>query len=282
MGYSSLQARIPALWRLVEQQHGVVSRRQLQELGFSGRWIHHRLAKGRLHPIWRGVYAVGRPRLTRYGLRMAATLTSGATAVLSHESAAALWEIRSPPSTQVEVSVLTAVRPRRRDLVIHRRNVLAPGETTERLGIPVTSPVCTLIDLAARLSRDHVEAAINEADKRDLVNPDRLRRALDEVTRRPGLRLLREILDRRTFTLTDSELERLLLSLVRKAGLPPAETGRYVNGFKVDFFWPELGLIVETDGLRHHRTPRPGDAGSPTRSGAYRVRAESATSPRTF
>jgi very-short-patch-repair endonuclease len=186
---------------------------------------------------------------------MAATLTSGPTAVLSHESTAALWEIRSPPAAQVEVSVLTAVRPRRRDLVIHRRNVLAAGETTERLGIPVTSPACTLIDLAARLSRAHVEAAINEADKRDLVSPDRLRRALDGATRRPGLGLLREILDRRTFTLTESELERRFLSLVHEAGLPLPETGTYVNGFKVDFFWPELGLIVETDGLRYHRTP---------------------------
>jgi very-short-patch-repair endonuclease len=33
------------------------------------------------------------------------------------------------------------------------------------------------------------------------------------------------------------------------------QTGQYVNGFKVDFYWPELGLVVETDGLRYHRTP---------------------------
>ena len=28
-----------------------------------------------------------------------------------------------------------------------------------------------------------------------------------------------------------------------------------MNGFKVDFYWPDLGLVVETDGLRYHRTP---------------------------
>jgi very-short-patch-repair endonuclease len=28
-----------------------------------------------------------------------------------------------------------------------------------------------------------------------------------------------------------------------------------VNGFKVDLYWRELGLIIETDGLRYHRTP---------------------------
>jgi very-short-patch-repair endonuclease len=57
-----------------------------------------------------------------------------------------------------------------------------------------------------------------------------------------------------TFTLTDSQLERRFVSIVRKARLPRPETGRHVNGFKVDFYWPELGLVVETDGLRYHRT----------------------------
>src|SRR5215216_4085411 len=39
------------------------------------------------------------------------------------------------------------------------------------------------------------------------------------------------------------------------AGLTQPNTGCRVNGFKVDFYWPDLGLIVETDGLRYHRTP---------------------------
>ena len=58
----------------------------------------------------------------------------------------------------------------------------------------------------------------------------------------------------RTFVLTDSELERMMLPLIRRAGLPLPQTGVELNGFKVDFFWPELGLVVETDGLRYHRT----------------------------
>lgn len=66
---------------------------------------------------------------------------------------------------------------------------------------------------------------------------------------------LRDLIDRRTFRLTDSELERRFLSLVEAAGLPMPQTGRRLNGFKVDFFWPDLGLVVETDGLTYHRTP---------------------------
>jgi very-short-patch-repair endonuclease len=121
--------------------------------------------------------------------------------------------------------------------------------------IPVTDPVVTLVDLATRLAPNELEAAINEADKRDLVDPEALRTALDGFRCRPGVKALRAVLDRRTFTLTDSELERRFLPIARRAGLGPPETGRRVNGFKVDFYWPELGLVVETDGLWYHRTP---------------------------
>ena len=100
-----------------------------------------------------------------------------------------------------------------------------------------------------------LEAAVNEADKRGLVDPETLRSALGGLTGQPGVGVLRAVLDRRTFVLTDSELERRFLPIVRRAGLPLPVTGRYVNGFKVDFFWPSLGLVVETDGLRYHRTP---------------------------
>ena len=96
---------------------------------------------------------------------------------------------------------------------------------------------------------------MNEADKLDLLDPERLRRALDEMTGQPGVAVLRTLLDRRTFVLTDSELERNFLPVVRRVGLPLPETGLMLNGFEVDFFWPDLGLVIETDGLRYHRTP---------------------------
>ncbi|MGH2978611.1 MAG: endonuclease domain-containing protein [Solirubrobacterales bacterium] len=44
----------------------------------------------------------------------------------------------------------------------------------------------------------------------------------------------------------------------RSSGGPDSRSPRrrrWVNGYKVDFYWPELGLVVETDGLRYHRTP---------------------------
>jgi very-short-patch-repair endonuclease len=240
---------------LVDRQHGVVVRGQLLELGFSAKAIEHRIARGRLHPLWRGVYAVGRPELTQRGRWMAAVLACAPDGVLSHESAAALWEIRSPRGDEIEVSVPNRAVHRRSGIVVHRRATLGAMEVARRDGIPVTSPICTLVDIAARLGRSQLEAAINEADKRDLTSPQELRSALDQLPRRPGTGVLKATLDRHTFRATDSELERRFLALIRRARLPPPQTGRYVGGFKVDFYWPDLGLIVETDGLRYHRNP---------------------------
>jgi very-short-patch-repair endonuclease len=185
---------------------------------------------------------------------MAAVLTCGSSAVLSHETAAALWEILPLTAKRIEVSVPANAFRRRPGIVIHRRMTVGDEVTTHQY-IPVTTPTCTLIDLAARLQHGALERAINEADKRDLASPEELRAAVEGLSKRPGAKVLREILDRRTFTLTDSELERRFLRLILEAGLPQPETGCHLNGFKVDFHWPDLGLVVETDGLRYHRTP---------------------------
>jgi very-short-patch-repair endonuclease len=186
---------------------------------------------------------------------MAAVLACGPKAVLSHGSAAALWGIRPVRSKVVDVSVPIHVMRRRKGILVHRRKVLTADEVMQLDDIPLTAPICTLVDIAAELERGQLEAAVNEADRRGLTDPEALRAALDEMQPRPGTKLLRETLDRRTFALTDPELERRFLRLVREIGLPTPETGGRVNGFKVDFFWPDLGLVVETDGLRYHRTP---------------------------
>jgi very-short-patch-repair endonuclease len=224
-------------------------------LGYSQQSIKHRIARGRLHPTFQGVYAVGRPQLTWHGRWMAAVLSCGPEAVLSHQSAAALWEIRPISGKEIEVSVPLHVSRHRPGIAVHRRRGLSGRDLTRHQAIPVTTPICTLVDIATRLERGRLEAAVNEADKRDLADPEKVRSALDELPRRPGVAALRETLDRRTFTLTDSELERRFLPIARRAGLLAPETGSLVNGFMVDFYWPDLRLVVETDGLRYHRTP---------------------------
>ena len=121
--------------------------------------------------------------------------------------------------------------------------------------IPVTSPVRTLIDLATILGSQRLESAVIVADKLDLVSAERVREDLERRAGMPGVPALRRLLDGPTFAVTDSVLERRFLRLVHEAGLPLPETGAVVAGFRTDFLWRDLGLIVETDGLRYHRTP---------------------------
>ena len=238
---------------LAAGQHGVVTRAQLRELGMTDHAIEYRLRRGRLHPVHRGVYAVGRPQLTRHGVLIAAVLSCGPGAALSHDGAGEVLGIRKRRAGPIDVTVPGARRAPR-GIRLHRSVV--PGADVGRShGIPVTSVVRTLLDLAQRLPRNELEAAVNEADKLDLIDPERLRAALDGRGRQRGVAALRALLDRHTLTLTDSELERRFLPIARRAGLPAPLTQRRVNGFRVDFYWPDLGLVVETDGLRYHRTP---------------------------
>jgi very-short-patch-repair endonuclease len=197
---------------------------------------------------------IGGRDIQRLERMMAAVLACGPYALLSHQSAAELWRIQAPRGGRIEVSVPMEIRRRPAGIRVHRRSGLSPLDRGVSLGISVTSPTRTLVDLSARVKRAHLEAAVNEADKLDLVHPEQLRSALERMKGQDGVARLRKLLDRRNFRLTDSDLERRFLSLIRSARLPQPETGQIVNGFRVDFYWRELGLIVETDGLRYHRT----------------------------
>jgi very-short-patch-repair endonuclease len=257
MAVSKLQeSRSSAVWRLVERQHGVVTRAQLLTLGLSPHAVQHRLATGRLHALWRGVYAVGRPELSAHGVWMAAVLACGPRAALSHTSAAALWRIEPDWSSgPVHVSVPSDVARRRPRISVHRSGAISDSSVTRAYGIPVTEPVLTLVNLAACLDPDPLERAINGADRLALVDPETLRSALERYRGVAGAGTLRRILDRRTFSASDSTIERVFSRMVRRLRLPPPVTQQWVNGFRVDFYWPELGLVVETDGLTYHRTP---------------------------
>jgi hypothetical protein len=185
---------------------------------------------------------------------MAAVLSCGEGAALSHRSAAAFWQIGVERAGRIDVSVRRRCQLRRPGLVVRSRPTLAPGSVTTEEGISVTNPAQTLVDIATELSSSQVERAVNEADKRDLIDPETLRKRLGDYVGVPGAPALRRLLDKQTFMLSDSQLEVLFRRIAATTGLPPPSSRQQVNGFPVDFYWPELGLVVETDGLRYHRT----------------------------
>jgi very-short-patch-repair endonuclease len=247
------QPLFDAALAVAKPQYSVITRVQLVRLGLTDEAIRHWLRTGRLYRIWRGVYAIGRPGLTRSGYYMAAVLTCGDEACLSHDSAGVHYEILRHRRGPIHVSVPPTASARRRNITIHRRaHVLT---VRQHKGIRVTSPVDTLVDLATRLDAQRHERAVNEAVNRDLVDPERLRKEAAAMQRRPGARATVRLLDRDTFVVTDSRLEQRFVPIALAAGLPKPLTQRHLEGARVDFYWPDLGLIVEADSLRFHRTP---------------------------
>lgn len=253
MDYRMRQPGWRAVHAVAAAQHGVVGRGQMLDLGLSPQGIKHRITRGRLHPVFRGVYAVGCSELTGEGRWTAALRACGAGALLSHSSAACLFRI-ADQGPLIEISIAPPRTVKRPGILVHRRKLIPTEEVRIWRGILTTSPLRTLVDLAPRLARGDLEAAIDRADQRALADPEQLRAGLERMAAGPGVAKLRATLDRHTLVLTESELERRFLPIARRAGLAPPLTQQAVDGYRVDFYWPRLGLVVETDGLRYHRT----------------------------
>jgi very-short-patch-repair endonuclease len=234
-----------------DRQHQVVTRTQLTALGLDDRAIRRRVRAGHLHRVHRGVYAVGHPRLTTYGRFLAAVVSCGDGAVLSHMSAAVLLGLLPERGPRIDVTVPTPGGRGRRRLIVVHRSPLPAGEVMVRDDIPVTTPARTIVDLADVLTRRRLERAIDEAAY--------LRLDLEGLAPRSGRRgagLLARVLAEHNAgsTWTRSELEERLLALCRRADLPQPEVNQMAEGHEADFLWRCARLIVETDGWDSHRT----------------------------
>lgn len=246
------------LAELAARQHGVVSTAQLRGLGYSPQAIKTRATTGRLHRIHRGVYAVGHPTLTLRGRWMAAVLTCGDGAVLSHRSAAALHDLIPVPSGPIDVTA-----PGRHQIDGIRchlaRGGLDPRDITTVDGIPVTTVSRALLDLAeTRLRPQRLRSILEGAQRAGTLDVADLR---DLLARSPGRRGRKPLADA-VSALHDeapwiqSPRERDLLELIRDAGLPEPRTNVLVGGELVDAFWPEHNLVVEVDSWTFHKDRR--------------------------
>jgi very-short-patch-repair endonuclease len=243
---------------LAARQHGVVATRQLVALGITQQAVSLRARAGRLHRLHRGVYAVGHTVLTVRGHWMAAVLAAGDGAALSRASAAAHWDLRTGVPATIDVSVPRAGgRERRRGLRVHRAATLRDDEvTSERDGIPATTPARTILDMAAVVNATRLESLLDRAERQELTDYP----ALDAIARtHPGHRgasRLRTAIASHDADgdMTRSELEIAFLELCRAHGLTRPRVNADVEGFEVDFLFPAARLTIETDSWRFHKT----------------------------
>jgi very-short-patch-repair endonuclease len=192
---------------------------------------------------------------------MAAVLACGEGAVLSHESAAALWKLL-PYLTQpapIHITVPESDRGRRAGIRVHRIRALPDDETTRLKRIPITTAARTILDLAATVSTFELEQLVARAERANLTTHSKLLSLHARYPKRPGTRALRTLLKRNEPpSLSHPGTEQHLLALIRRARLPLPETNVRVlatetwPGYEVDFLWREHKLVVETDGWATH------------------------------
>ena len=234
---------------------GVLSLDELFACGLSRGAISDRVLNGRLHPVHRGVYAVGHANLPLEGRFLAAVKASGPTAVLSHMSAAALWGFMTWDDRYPEVTVVGAWSGRHPRLRIHRTARLDLDDSARHHGIPVTSPARTLLDLAARLDHRPLRSATRRAQSLYRVNVRQLVDVLARHRRRRGCAALARIVATGPAP-TRSELEDATLDLMLRGRLahPDVNVALWLGGRRVvpDFRWPQQRLVVEADGAAWH------------------------------
>ncbi len=245
--------------QLAAAQWGVLSFDELGSCGLTRKEVMTRVRNGHLHPLYRGVYAVGHTNLTREGAFLAAVKACGPTAHLSHYSAAALyglvrWDYRYPEVT---------VTGKRRHAGIRTHRTTIP-DATHHQGIPITTPARTLIDLAGQLDYGPLRRAVREA-QRHLVTIPQILTTLDRLGPRPGIANLTKILAT-GHAPTRSELEDAVLDLLLNAGFQQPDINQpiRIQGRRIvpDFRWPHEHLVIEADGAHWHdnRLTREDDA----------------------
>ncbi len=228
--------------RTAERQHGHITRRHLQELGLGSEAIKYRIRTGELIPIHAGVYAVKYRRVEPVALAMAAVLACGEGALLTHDSAAALWGLRRWPQIP---EVTTPEHRRRPSIHTHRSRTLTPEDARIELNIPTVSAARAIFEIAPRLSDRQLTRAVQDARRAGHIKPTALSTLVLRCPR------LQQLVDPKQNP-TRSALEDVLIPWLKQHGLPIPIINTRVNGYEVDALYPEHKVIVELDSWEYH------------------------------
>jgi very-short-patch-repair endonuclease len=243
-----------ALAELATRQNGNVTHRQLLDAGLSPQQIARRREAGWLVPRHTGVFAVGYRPAARESAWHAAVLALGAGAVLSYASAIALWAMGRATAI-IEVTVPTTAGHVKRDGIVVHRQRLPPEHVTVYRGLPVTTPIRTLLDYAAVAPLNALFRAFEQAQVHLHIPPAPIAAEVIARPRARGNGKLRKVLEGAVDPKdVRSVLEIRFLRMCAAHGLPRPQVNVRMGEWTPDFYWPEWGLIVETDSVAFHST----------------------------
>jgi hypothetical protein len=192
--------------------------------------------------------------LSTHGKCLAAVLSCGPGALLSHYSAGWLWGIAKVDPDPFHVTT-SAWRKPRPPIRLHEARLITADDRALREGIPVTSLARTLLDLAATVRCEWLEKMVERSEDLGLFD---LRAVEDLLTRTVGhyghARLRKAIALYKPTSFTRSSLEKRFLELCLEAGLPQPRTNYVEEGFELDCYWPEFRFAVELDLFETHGT----------------------------
>jgi hypothetical protein len=240
---------------LAGRQFNRVSRRQLLDLGLSGKGIAYRISAGRLVAVEQGVFAVAPVLDDDWGRWMAATLTAP-NSFLSHMSAAGAWGLLDAPPSVAYVTRPGRGGPRRHGGIVAFRSAALQGDVTETRGIPITSGPRTLLDLARTVGERALARALREAVRLEVTTLAELGGRLAVYRGRRGSRRLAETIARYTGLPLDrarSGAEIRSLEVLRDAGCPLPRLNARIAGEEADLSWVADRMIIEIDGAPFHR-----------------------------
>ncbi|MGH9048699.1 MAG: type IV toxin-antitoxin system AbiEi family antitoxin domain-containing protein [Acidimicrobiia bacterium] len=254
-----------AISAIAGRQFGIFSRRQALACGATPSLVRRRLAAGLWIAVADGVYRLRDFPLSWHASLFTAVLATSGPAIVSHESAAALYRFPTFQPGRVVVTIRHGAGRQRRGVTVHQLDDVASEHVTTLERLPVTTAARTVIDLAAVCRRGRVGYVVEEALADEKVSIDQLCACFDAVARpgKPGVNTLRPLLAAHSpgYVPPGTKLERLLLRVLREGGLPRPHLeypfpGRLPGEGRVDAAYPEERLIIEADSRRWHMRRR--------------------------
>lgn len=263
----------PQVSRWASQHHGVITAEDALARGCTIDQLRRAVDRGELTPAHRNVFRVSAAPRTWEQRTLVAVRAAGPGALASHRSAATLWGLDGSTRGRSEIVAPRHLRSWANDLArCHESKDLHLAQPATRLSIPCTGLCRTLIDLGAVLPIEPVQAAIDDAVRRDLCSWDDLLHTLAQHSKkgRRGAGPLRAILEECYGSkVPDSRFNRLVQRLIVDSGLqrPVIEhpildaRGRFVG--RVDLAYPGLRIAIELDGRRPHLSAKAFEADRP-------------------
>jgi hypothetical protein len=239
------------LARLANSKKGLVTRDELLEAGLSDGQIDWRVQNQLLIPEYDGVYRVGHSAPSLECSYLAAVLACGKGTLLSRRAAAHLYGLIKGEAPPPEVTTTGYSKPP--GVIVHRTRGTHWRDATTYRGIPITTVVRTVVDMAADEAPADLARLFHEAVVRFRVKPEHVEAVLARRPTSPGAPNLRRVIrgDERALL---SELERGFIALLRLHQLPLPRTNIRRGQHWVDCRWPEQKLTVELDSYRYHGT----------------------------